>query len=232
LEHTSREAIIAKITHAAGRKLGYHFTRASNLPAMAHFDELWSRYRTTPVSPGERRETPEAIVHDGLKITVNAHLRIPESMMAPGCTVRQFRAFLDKHVFIWPTRRDCLKMLETYRRREPGEQFAVLALDAAALLAAHFEFVRLSKYDSGSAPRYPQSCTYRKSPQMLLPLAGFGQPHNHTLPAKASEIKEILIEDRVSSVSRYLRAIYVADPSDVPEEWRPIAGSLEMFAAF
>lgn len=220
---------IANLTRAEGRKSLYHFTRAANLPAMARFDALWSSYRITPEHAGERRLAAKEVDHDGYALTVNSHLRIPEGMMAPGCSVERFRACLDKHVFFWPTRRDCLKMLETYKRREPDERFAVLELDAARLLAANGTAVKLSKYDSGSSPRFPQNCTYRKSPEMFVPLAEFGRAVDHAAPVKASEVKEVLVEDRVDQASRFLKAVYVDGAFDIAREWRRFAAAMDAF---
>ncbi|NBD23530.1 DUF7002 family protein [Paenibacillus glycinis] len=219
--------IIAKITKAAGRKSLYHFTRARNLEAIAHFDALWSSCCITADVSGERRLTLQEATYEGYTLTVNSHLRIPQAMMKTGWTVERFRASLDNHVFFWPTRRDCLAMLGTYKRREPDERFAVLEFDAAAVLAANRETARLSKYDSGSAPRFPLRTGYRKSPDMFLPLAEFGRLLNNEVPAKASEIKEVLIEDRVNRLTRFLRAIYVQDKQEAPERWSGFAAAIE-----
>jgi hypothetical protein len=59
----------------------------------------------------------------------------------------------------------------------------------------------LSKYDSGSSPRFPTHCSYKKSPSMFLPLSEFKSIMNNTVPVKASEIREVLIEDQVNNVS-------------------------------
>jgi hypothetical protein len=218
--------IIARITKSAGRKSVYHFTRAKNLPAIAHFDSLWSSHRIVPHSEGERRLTSKEACHEGIAITVNAHLRIPANLMEGDCTVEQFRACLDRHVFFWPTRQDCLKMLNTYKRREPSERFAVLELDASPLLLAHSKRVRLSKYDSGSSPRFPKHCLYRKSPEMFLSLADFGRKNNDTVPVKPSDIKEILIEDSVRSITHFLKAVYIDNLDDIPINWLKFSRSL------
>jgi hypothetical protein len=221
--------IIADVTKSLGRKSVYHFTRAKNLPAMAHFDALWSGYRTTPLHAGSRRLSAMEVYRDGFAITVNAHLRIPDKIMEAGCTVERFRSFLDRHVFFWPTRRDCLSMLNMYVRREPSERFAVLELNASQLLGANAGAVRLSKYDSGSSPRYPNQCQYKKSTDMFVPLADFGSRPNDAVPVKPSEIKEILIEDRVRFVSQFLNAVYVQDTSDVPDNWAKLARPMQRF---
>jgi|GEM_PF-1540587 hypothetical protein len=216
---TNIEQNIALITKSAGRKSAFHFTRASNLRAIAHFDSLWSSQHLLPASTGERRTAIEKMSYEGASITVNAHLRIPEAVMKNNCTVEEFRAFLDKHVFFWPTRRDCLKMLTTYIKREPSEQFAVLELEASALLLEHKKSVRFSKYDSGSSPRFPKNCMYRKSPNMFVSLAEFGRRTNSAVPVKPSEIKEILIEDEAHSITPLLKAVYVGNQEELPANW-------------
>ncbi|WP_336790558.1 DUF7002 family protein [Paenibacillus sp. MMO-177] len=217
----NNEPIIALITKSTGRKSAYHFTRASNLQAIAHFDAIWSSQHLLPESTGQRRTSREEISYEGTSVTVNSHLRIPEAMMESGCSVEEFRAFIDKHVFFWPTRRDCLKMLTTYMRREPDVPFAVLELDAFALLLAHEESVRLSKYDSGSSPRFPKSCYYRKSPAMFVSLADFGRRTDPAVPVKPSEIKEILLEEKAGSITRLLKSVYAPNPEHVPPKWLP-----------
>ncbi|MFD0682541.1 MULTISPECIES: DUF7002 family protein [unclassified Paenibacillus] len=213
------EAIIAAITKAKGRRSLYHFTRAKNLPAIAHFNALLSSYNLHPHFAGVRRTEAKEVDYNNYLITINAHLRIPDSMIAPGVTQEQFRACLDRHVFLWPTLRDCRKMVDTYARREPDEAFAVLEFDAFSLLLQHYSAGKLSKYDSGSSPRFPTHCTYKKSPAIFLPLSDFKSIINNTVPVKASEIKEVLIEDQVNNVSKYLRALYANNSKDTPECW-------------
>lgn len=111
-------------------------------------------------------------------------------------------------------------MLNMYTRREPQEAFAVLAFDAHALLERHYEQAKLSKYDSGSAPRFPNRCAYRKSPDMFLPLRRFGMPGSPVVPATASEIREVLIEGTLHDVSGLLLTIYTETFEAVPARWR------------
>ncbi|RTE11074.1 DUF7002 family protein [Paenibacillus whitsoniae] len=221
MSDASKEAIVAAVTKAAGRKTLYHFTRVSNLPAIVRLDTLYASHQAAPGLNGERRETPRTIRLAEEWVTINAHLRIAPSMFAPGVTPEQFRAYLDRHVFFWPTKRDCLKMLETYSRRELGERFAVLACEAAALILAHFDRVKLSKYDSGSSPRYPNSCSYRKTPEMLLPIGQFGKVSANLVPTAPSQIKEVLVEGQVTGMASWVRTVYV-DEGDIPlpEEWQ------------
>ncbi|UVI27753.1 DUF7002 family protein [Paenibacillus spongiae] len=220
-----RDAVIAAITKASSRKSLYHFTRARNLPTIAYFDALMSSSKINPHAAGERRQEVHEVIYSGCAITINAHLRIPDQMMDASCTQEQFRTHLDRHVFFWPTWRDCQTMMESYARREPDERFAVLKFDAYPLLAACYSAVKLSKYDSGSSPRYPKHCNYKKSPRMFLPINIFNSQSksNSPVPTKPSEIREILIEDQVMNVSRYLQAIYVEHDDDVPVRWRELA---------
>jgi hypothetical protein len=110
-------------------------------------------------------------------------------------------------------------MLTTYQRREPSERFAVLELEASPLLMSHWKSVRLSKYDSGSSPRFPKHCMYRKSPEMFLSLGDFGQKNNYTVPVKPSEIKEILIENQVRFLTKFLKVVYIDNLEDIPSNW-------------
>nr|WP_156043172.1 hypothetical protein [Paenibacillus sp. UNC451MF] len=192
------------------------------MQAIVQLDALFSSYKINPKSPGKRREEAQEINYSEHAITINAHLRIPERMIDPSSTLEQFRACLDRHVFFWPTLKDCQKMMDTYSRREPDEAFAVLEFDATSLLINHYSAVKLSKYDSGSSPRFPNNCSYRKSPDMFLPLRSFRTVTNGTVPTKVSEIKEVLIFDQVHNVSQYLQAVYVNKCIEIPEQWREL----------
>lgn len=215
------------ITKGKNRKLLYHFTRVSNLASIAHYDALWSSLKINPRSTGDRRLAPLAVKDFQYSITINTHLRISDGMLDSETTQEGFRLCLDKHVFFWPTLRDCQKMMDTYARREPEEGFAVLTFDAYSLITEHASAVKLTKYDSGSSPRFPHRCFYRKSPEMFLPLASFRVKVNHTVPSKVSEIKEILVEDEVSNVSTFLRSIYVKECETVPKCWRDLVKSID-----
>jgi len=216
------ESVIATITKAKGRKKLYHFTRVSNLPAIASIDALLSSYALYPAAPGQRRTEAITIQHDGLPATLNSHLRIPLGMMDTTTSLEAFRACLDQHVFLWPTLRDCLNMVASYKRREADEHFAVLELDAYSLLTDHYSSVKLSKYDSGSSPRYPNRCSYRKSIAMFLPLHQFQVVQRHDIPIKPSEIKEILVEGQVHPLARYLESVYIENAQWLPEQWREL----------
>lgn len=221
-----KDAVITAVTKAKSRKSLYHFTRVRNLPAIAHFDALLSSYNIDPHFSGERRSEAKEVIYDEFSITINAHLRIPDRMIDAAITQEQFRACLDQHVFFWPTLKDCLKMMDTYARRESDEGFAILEFDANSLLWENYSAVKLSKYDSGSSPRYPTHCSYKKSPAMFLPLNRFKSVWNNTVPVKASEIREVLIEERVKNVSNYLQSVYVDHREDVPDCWRSLVRPL------
>lgn len=212
-----KEAILSAITKSEGRKFLYHFTRASNLEAIFYYDTLFSSYSLAPDDSGERRKQPEFVSDQQFTYTLNPHLSIPESMMAEGVTLAEFRICLNRHVFFWPTLSDCRKMMATYARREPEESFAVLMLDAYSLLDRNFAKAKLSKYDSGSCPRFPSRCSYKKSPAMLLPAAQFTQVINGTVPSKPSEIREVLVEGQVEGLAGYLRAVFTDSPAGTPE---------------
>jgi predicted DNA-binding protein len=217
-----REDIVAAITKTTNRSSLFHFTRTDNLSAIAHLDSLLSSSEIDPSLTGERRLRATKIQYDEYSMTINAHLKIPDLMMDASITQEQFRTCLDRHVFFWPTLKDCQKMLDTYARREPGERFAVLEFDAYRLMTDHYSAVKLSKYDSGSAPRFPKTCSYRKSLEMFLPLDRYKLLSSSIVPTKASEIREVLIEDRVMKISDYLQSVYVDRCEDAPMLWRTL----------
>jgi len=214
-------------TAGATRKSLFHFTRLANVPAIVGLDRLVSSSRLDPHRIGERRTQATVVPYAGHNVVLNAHLRIPDSMLDPSATQEQFRAALDAHVFFWPTRRDCRSMLTTYEKREPSERFAVLEFDAYALMAARPDAIRLSKYDSGSAPRFPRHCGYKKSSAMFLPLRRFRRETSSLVPVKASEIREVLVVDEVPDIRERLIAVYLDQPGDAPQAWaklwRPLA---------
>ncbi|SDN69163.1 hypothetical protein SAMN04487897_10499 [Paenibacillus sp. yr247] len=221
------DAVVNTITKSKSRKYLYHFTRVRNLQAIAHFDALFSSHKINPFFAGDRRLKAEIVNYHDYSITINAHLRISNSMIDASITQEQFRACLDRHVFFWPTLRDCQKMMSTYARRESNEGFAVLEFDAYSLLSEHYSAVKLTKYDSGSSPRFPTRCSYKKSLDLFLPLNQFKIVLKNSVPTKTSEIREILIEDQVNCVSKYLQSVYVDKYEDAPECWisltRPFA---------
>lgn len=228
-----RTALQAARSIAARRASLFHFTRVANLPAIARLDALVSSSSVyLPEEAGRRRVAVEPLKYKGESILLNPHLRIAEAMMETDTTLEQFRTYLDRHVFFWPTRTDCLKMLDTYRKREPETGFAVLEADTYTLLAAQIKAgdsrVRLTKYDSGSNPRFPGRCSYRKSLRMFLPLECLGQELDEPVPRKVSEIKEVLIEGKVEGLKASLKAVYAASQEELPEEWRRLACPLTM----
>lgn len=220
MNHVTR--VIHAMTRSKGRKRLYHMTRAENLPLIEQMNRLLSSQQLAPHLSGMLREQPITTVYEPFTVTLNAHLHIPESMMATGVSRLAFHAFLDRHVFCWPTIRECQYMIASYARREPGQPVCVLELDAAALLQDHAERVKLSRYDSGSAPRYPQRCNYRKSPAMFLKLDELGQRQETWLPSKPSDIREVLIEDSIDQLSKYLFHIYSTNQEAIPACWRPL----------
>jgi len=224
-----KEAVVLAITKSKGRKCLYHFTRVSNLPAIVYNNALWSSYRLYPYHAGERRFAIKEIKYFEHMVTINAHLKIADSMIDAECTQEQFRSYLDQHVFFWPTVKDCRKMLDTYKRREPDEAFVVLEFEAYPLLLEHYSAVKLSKYDSGSSPRFPKHCNYKKSLQMFLSLDDFQNKENNTVPTKASEIHELLIKDQVVNLSKYLRAVYIEKDIALSESWRKLGRPLTSF---
>ncbi|MRN52759.1 DUF7002 family protein [Paenibacillus monticola] len=219
--------IIEDITKSPLRRSLYHFTRVRNLQAIATLDGLYSSALLSPeFSKGIRRSEVKHIYVNDQSIVLNAHLRIQPEMMDADTTEEQFRTCLDHHVFLWPTERDCLAMANMYSRREPSEAFAILQFAAYELLADHFAAIKLSKYDSGSSPRYPHRTSYRKSCRMFLPLDSFSKTTDRLIPSKPSEIKEVLIEDKLAPLSKYLQTIYCSEILQVPSRWRPLVRPL------
>lgn len=221
------EAIIEKITRL--RPLLYHFTRSANLASIIRTNSLLAASVLHPQSTGERRTSPVEVPQNNgeASAVLNPHLRIADSMMAEGVSQEEFRWWLNRHVFFWPTARDCRQMLQVYRRREPAGRFCVLALDTRLLLAAHSASARLTKYDSGSSPRFPHRCSYRKSPEMFLPLDRFGSSVRTDTPASVPEIKEVLVDGQVSGVSQLLRAVYSDADEALPADWDRLRQPLE-----
>lgn len=222
-------AIVKKITNSSKRKSLFHFTRVRNLGSMAHLDALYACLTVDPSISNERRVVRKEIQFHGHVFVANAHLRIADQVMAPQTTHQEFHHYLDQHVFFWPTQRDCLKMLQIYSKREPDEAFAILQLDAEALLSDLYDAVKLSKYDSGSSPRYPNRCSYKKSLQMFLSLDQFEIAREHDVPTKPSEIREVLVEEKVMNLSQYLEAIYCERSAGIPKRWLKNVRSFQEF---
>ncbi|MNC05268.1 hypothetical protein D3C75_527370 [compost metagenome] len=220
------ESIIEKIAHR--RPLLYHFTRTANLASITRSDQLLSARELAPLAPAERRTNPVEVVRDSGadRAILNPHLRIADSMLAEGVSQEEFRRWLNRHIFFWPTAKDCRQMLEVYRRREPSGRFCVLALDTRLLLAAHYAAVRLTKYDSGSSPRFPHRCSYRKSPEMFLPLDRFGSSTRTDTPVSVAEIKEVLVDGQATGVAQLLRAVYADADEELPADWNHMRRSL------
>lgn len=61
---------------------------------------------------------------------------------------------------------------------------------------------------------------------MLLPLQRFRLDHNPALPSKASEIREILVEQQVNHLSSYLLGLYTNQLEGLPEQWSSLARPL------
>jgi hypothetical protein len=219
--------IIEDITKNPLRRSLYHFTRVRNLQAIANLDGLYSSAMLSPeFSKGIRRNEATHIYFNEQTVVLNAHLRIRPEMMDPDTTEEQFRACLDHHVFLWPTERDCLAMVNMYSRREPNESFAILQFAAYELLSDHFAAIKLSKYDSGSSPRYPHRTSYRKSCKMFLSLDSFRKTTDRLVPSKPSEIKEVLVEVKLLPLSKYLQTVYCSEVLQVPTMWRSLVKPL------
>jgi hypothetical protein len=221
--------MVEQITKSPLRKSLFHFTRVRNLQAVAHFNSLYSSFSVSPSFSDRFREMSREVDLEGWRIVLNPHLRITDTVMDPDTSISQFRIGLDRHVFFWPTKRDCQKMMETYKRREPDERFVVIRLHAAPLIRDHFDKVKLTKYDSGSSPKYPNRCSYKKSLSMFLPIAQFGKITDNLVPSKPSEIREVLVEGEVTRLSNYLQAIYCENMEDVPQQWQYAAKPLTEF---
>ncbi|QSO53005.1 hypothetical protein JZ785_03620 [Alicyclobacillus curvatus] len=87
---------------------------------MAASDALYASDAVHSNPHGEWRREKESHEVHGNQVTLNAHLYISPEIMASNTSVEEFRAFLDHHVFLWPTLRLCGQMLQMYIRREPG----------------------------------------------------------------------------------------------------------------
>ncbi|MCS7459807.1 hypothetical protein N0M98_06595 [Paenibacillus doosanensis] len=192
------------------------------MPAIAHFDALLSSRGICSSPDRERRLTAQKIMCGNYEMTINPHLKIADAMLDSDVTQEQFRDILNRHVFFWPTLQACRKMMDTYTRREPATEFAVLRLDAGAFLTDFYDRIKLSKYDSGSSPRYPNRCFYKKSAAMFLPLERFGLTDDSLVPGKPSDILEVLVEKEAAPISPYLQAVYTSRSESVPGKWKKL----------
>ncbi|WP_420329387.1 DUF7002 family protein [Paenibacillus gorillae] len=87
----------------------------------------------------------------------------------------------------------------------------------------------MTKYDSGSSPRFPDRCGYRKSLSIFLPIEQLGTVNRHDVPVKVSDIKEVLVAGGVTSISLHLKAMYADHPgTDIPEYWKALHQPLSM----
>ena len=64
---------------------------------------------------------------------------------------------------------------------------------------------------------------------MFLPLDQFEIVRENDVPSKPSEIREVLVEKKVTNLSRYLQAIYCKNSKEIPEGWRNYAQSIQGF---
>ncbi|WP_445671812.1 DUF7002 family protein [Paenibacillus sp. FSL R5-0378] len=64
-----------------------------------------------------------------------------------------------------------------------------------------YDNVELSKYDSGSSPRFPARCSYKKNMEMFLALGQFEIVQKNDVPTKPSEIREVLVQEEVTNLS-------------------------------
>jgi hypothetical protein len=215
-----KDLIIENLTKSRLRKCLFHFTRLKNLPSIAYFDALFSSHKVEPALSYRRRETAKIVDYQGNLFIANTHLRIADAVMHPDTTQDEFRSYLDKHVFLWPNKRNCQYMINAYSRREPNESFVVFEFDADPLLHDNYNKIKLSKYDSGSSPRFPSRCSYKKSLRMFLPLNQFGLVKNNLIPSKPSEVYEILVLKELSNISKYIKALYCRDINEIPKKWR------------
>ncbi|WML44535.1 hypothetical protein [Neobacillus sp. PS3-40] len=224
-----KDSIIRNLTKSQLRKSLYHFTRLKNLPSIANFDALFSSHKVEPSLSYRRRETAKIVDYQGYLFIANAHLRIADAVMHPDTTQEEFRSYIDKNVFLWPTKRNCQSMINAYSRREPNESFVVFEFDADLLLHDNYNNIKLSKYDSGSSPRFPSRCSYKKSLRMFLPLNQFGLVKNNLVPSKPSEIHEILVLNELSNISKYIKALYCRNITDVTKKWRKYTKNIVEF---
>nr|WP_310224755.1 hypothetical protein [Paenibacillus qinlingensis] len=199
------------------------------MPSISHVDALYSCHDVNPNLSDARREVRSEISFNGHLFVANAHLKIADGVMDVNTSHLTFHQYVDKHVFFWPTQRDCQKMLEIYSKREPNEAFAVLQFDAQSLMTDFYDQIKLTKYDSGSSPRYPTRTSYKKSLQMFLRLEQFQQIDRNDVPTKPSEIREVLVEGKVTDVTRYLQTLYCDHTSLLNDNWREHAQPLQGF---
>ncbi|WP_288185008.1 hypothetical protein [uncultured Sporomusa sp.] len=198
----------------------YHYTDLRNLESIYYFNKLISCAIASPSLSVSRRKCPQEINYQGHVFIANDQLPISETIMEYGCLVQQFRQFLDRHVFFWLRRNDCRIMYKSYARRNHNKQAVIFVLNSRLLIQHNFHRIKLCKYNSGSSPLYPQTCNYRKSPNIFVQASEFGLTSNSTHPSKANDIKEILVEDQVADLSIYIQQIYTSSNSVLPDPWK------------
>jgi hypothetical protein len=225
----SPSQIVSRITNSPIREFLFHNTDIRNLNSIAHFDAMFSCHRVDPTLSQQRRTTSITTSYQGQVFIANDQLKIHDSMMATGITKQAFRAYLDKHVFFWPTYSDCKRMYTSYVRRQPNNQRVIFKFRAFDLLLSNFSRTKICKYNSGSNPLNIHACSYRKGPHIFLPANDFEVVQRHDVPTSPTEIREVLVEGEVVNISRYIEKIYCPNINMLPVSWR---GFYEHISAF
>lgn len=221
--------IVSTITNSSGRKFLFHNTDLRNIESIAYTDTLYSCQSVDPSLSYRRRTEAIAINFNGFKFVANDQLKIHDEMMAPGVSKKAFRTFLDKHVFFWATHTDCKRMYKSYERKQPKNKRVVFKFNASDLLLQNFPRVKLCKYNSGSNPLNIRACNYRKGPHIFLPARLFLSKHSDDVPTSPAQIREILIEEKVKHISKYIDTIYCHNKSDLPSHWKKFYKHISSF---
>ena len=164
--------------------------------------------------PAETRAAVEAqrraacvTLPDGAVIRDNGVLneRLLAPLLPPGTAPRDWYLLLNAHVFLWPSERTLERLLGAgaYRAAEHD----VLAFDAASLLAAHAERVRVTPMNTGATGRSRPE----RGPEAFLPLADWpaspSTPYWTTPSGALRPVREVAVLGGVPDAGDHLVSI-------------------------
>ncbi|MBC9784988.1 hypothetical protein H1S01_10755 [Heliobacterium chlorum] len=198
----------------------YHYTDIQNLESIQSSNTLISCNSVDPNLSKDRRSKPIETIYNEKTFIANDQLEIVNSMFADGITPHDFRKFLDRHVFFWLNKGDCLSMFGSYKRRIPQKKAAIIVFNAQTILSACWDSTKFCKYNSGSSPQNPSSCTYKKNFDIFLPANCLGTNRCPHVPTKVSEIKEVLVESKVMNLSDHVEKVFTESVDQIPRDWQ------------
>ena len=193
----------------------YHMTEAGNGEAIRRRG-LWSTRLLLERNgvPEAEREAIEASrrpapvkLADGTVIRDNGVLR--ENLLAPllpdGVAPRDWYLLLNAHVFFWPSQAALARLLGAGAYRTASHD--VLEFDAASLLSAHAQRVRLTPMNTGATGRTRPE----RGPGAFVPLSAWpvppGTPYWSTPSGKPRPVREVAVRDGVPDAADHLLRI-------------------------